>query len=90
MDKLLSMKKTNKIEKPPLTSASVYSEFFGEIVTCDVTRTSVLAFVSSVCSPLTSYSLSSTMQQQHHAAAAAPCSSTTQQYHAAAPRSSTT
>ena len=30
---------------------------FGEIVTCDVTRTSVLAFVSSVHSPLTSYSL---------------------------------
>ena len=45
------MKKTNKIEKPPHTSASVYSEFFCEIVTFDVTRTSVLAFVSSVRSP---------------------------------------
>ena len=60
MGLLQSMKKTNKIEKPPLTSASVYSEFFFEIVTCDVTRTSVLAFVFSVRSPLTSYSLGST------------------------------
>ena len=35
----------------------VYSEFLGELVMCDVTCTSVLAFVSPVRSPPTSYSL---------------------------------
>ena len=50
------MKKTNKIGKP--VYICVCSQWiFGEIVTCDVTRSSVLAFVSSVRSPLTSSSL---------------------------------
>ena len=34
-----------------LTSWSIYREFFAEIVTCDVTPTSVLAFVSALRSP---------------------------------------
>ena len=52
----------NPLEKPNKTEKPLYiwvcsQWIFGEIVTCDVTRTSVLAFVSSVRSPLTSSSL---------------------------------
>ena len=50
------LEKTNKTEK--LLYICICSQWiFGEIVTRDVTRTSVLAFVSSVRSPLTSSSL---------------------------------
>ena len=47
------LEKPNKTEKP--FYICVCSQWiFGEIVTCDVTSMSVLAFVSSVHSPLTS------------------------------------
>ena len=52
----------NPLEKPNKTEKPLYicvcsQRIFGEIVTCDVTSTSVLAFFSSVRSPLTSSSL---------------------------------
>ena len=55
----------NPLEKPNKTEKPLYicvcsQWIFGEIVTPDVTRTSVLAFVSSVRSPLTSSSLAVT------------------------------
>ena len=59
----------NPLEKPNKTEKSLYicvcsQWIFDEIVTRDVTRTSVLAFVSSVRSPLTSSSLASTTPLQ--------------------------
>ena len=58
------LKKPNKTEKP-LYICICSQWIFGEIVTCDVTRTSVLAFVSSVRSPLTSSSLLCTVYIVH-------------------------
>ena len=54
------LEKPNKAEKP-LYICVCSQWIFGEIVTRDVTRTSVLAFVSSVRSPLTSSSLVQTV-----------------------------
>ena len=50
------LEKPNKTEKP-LYICVCSQWIFGDIVTRDVKRTSVLAFVSSVRSPLTSSSL---------------------------------
>ena len=59
----------NPLEKPNKTEKPLYIRvcsqwIFGEIVTRDVTRTSVLAFVSSVRSPLTSSSLITIVDQK--------------------------
>ena len=57
----------NPLEKPNKTEKPLYicvcSRIFGEIVTRDVTSTSVLAFVSSARSPLTSSSLDMTVHE---------------------------
>ena len=65
------LEKPNKREKP-LFICVCSQWIFGEIVTRDVTRTSVLAFVSSVRSPLTSSSLLCTVLYRPNTAQRGP------------------